>query len=667
MPRRIETERIAWLWAPILGLIMTPAACATPAAAAAAEAQAPRPGLMIDNFDPETGERIIPNERCLTCHGDEEHKMDVRDDGSPVNIFVHRDELEASVHGSLRCTGCHVTIDRVPHREAPQVIVGCIECHQQTWEQYKDDPDAQHARLEVVNEQIDSFMESVHAQPSALDQSRTNATCYDCHEAHNIGELGSIQRAEQRLSNPEVCGRCHEAQLEEYRDSDHGKAVMDKADSEAAVCSDCHTTHEIALAETDQAKLAITKNCGDCHQEAQRTYFDSYHGQVHRLGYTNTAKCHDCHGGHSVKGEDDPTSEIHADNRLENCRSCHAQANANFLSFWPHGDANDRENYPGLWTFKIFMQLLIFTVMAFFWIHVLLWLYREVVERFQGKGFVEDLSKPDMVYFRRFPVVWRWIHGLFAVATMTLILTGTTLLFAHTDWAKAVVRFLGGTETGGIIHRAAAMIWLSIFLAHLVIAVGNILRSRGRFQWFGSTSMLPNRKDWQDLKGMFRWFLGRGPRPQFSHWTYWQKFDYWAPFWGAAVIGTSGLILFMPEKTALLLPGWSFNIATLVHAEEALLAAIFLNSVHFFNVHFRPERFPMSTAIFTGVIPIDEFKHDHRIEYDRLVAAGELDKHLVQRPSRRAELAASFITTVLIMAGLALLTLMLIGLVTAPS
>jgi cytochrome b subunit of formate dehydrogenase len=618
-------------------------------------------------FDPETGKRIIPNERCLTCHGDETQQTDVRDDGSKVKIFVHREEIEASVHGDLRCNSCHVTIERVPHRKAPQVIVGCIDCHKETWEEYKDHPQGKHKRLKVVNESIDSYMDSIHALPNSLDQSRTNATCYDCHDAHNVGELGSIQRAEKRLKNPEVCGRCHEEQLADYRTSDHGKAVLEEGDSESAVCSDCHTTHAIDSPETDKAKLAITKNCGDCHKEAQRTYFDSYHGQVHRLGYTDTAKCHDCHGSHTIKGEDDPTSEIHANNRLENCRVCHEEANENFLTFWPHGDANDREKYPGLWFFKLFMQTLIFAVMGFFWVHVVLWLYREVMDRLQGKGFVEDLDKPDVVYFRRFPAVWSWIHGLFAISTMTLILTGTTLLFAHTSWAKAVVEFLGGTRMEGIIHRTAAIIWLTIFFTHLAIATINIWRKRKTFDWFGSTSMLPNWKDWEDLKNMFKWFLGRGARPEFSYWTYWQKFDYWAPFWGATVIGLSGFMLFAPEKTALILPGWMFNIATLVHAEEALLAAIFLNSVHFFNVHFRPERFPMSTTIFTGKIPIEEFKHDHLLEYQRLEASGELEKHLVRRPSRRADLAASFITTVLIMAGLALLTLVLIGLMTSPS
>ena len=658
MPKSITSMRVACLRVMLLCLLIIPAAYA--------ESEKPVGELMISNFDPETGKRIIPNKRCLTCHGDEKEKTDVRDDGSEVKIFVHREQIEASVHGTQSCNSCHVTIDRVPHREAPEVIVGCIECHRETWEKHKDDPDGKHERLKVVNEQIDNFMQSIHAQPNKLDQSTTNATCYDCHDAHNVGELGSVLRAEKRLKNPEVCGRCHEQELTDYRTSAHGKAVMEKGDTESAVCSDCHTTHNIASPESDKAKLSITKNCGDCHKEAQRTYFDSYHGQVHRLGYTNTAKCHDCHGSHKIKGEDDPTSEIHTNNRLENCQNCHTDANENFLTFWPHGDANDREKYPGLWFFKIFMQTLIFSVMAFFWVHVMLWLYREVMDRIQGKGFIENLDKPDVIYFRRFPAIWRWLHGLFAISTMTLILTGTTLLFSHTGWAKAVVVFLGGPLMEGIIHRTAAVIWLGIFLIHLGIAVTNIWRKRDTWEWFGCTSMLPNWKDWEDLKGMFKWFLGRGSRPEFSYWTYWQKFDYWAPFWGAAIIGSSGLMLFMPEKTALFLPGWMFNIATLVHAEEALLAAIFLNSVHFFNVHFRPERFPMSTTIFTGAIPIEEFKHDHRIQYERLLASGELEKCLVKRPSRRADLAASFITSVLIMAGLALLTLVLIGLMTTP-
>lgn len=608
----------------------------------------------------------IENHRCLRCHADQEEKHVVRPDGTQHNIFIDAQKLEHSVHGKVACVGCHRDVTKLPHAKPLAGAIGCIECHKQEAAKLKSDPDPhKRERLDIVLQQTDSYLHSVHARPNAKNQAAVNAACHDCHDAHEIGKPGTLQRKEHRLKNPEVCGRCHEKQKNDYLGSLHGKLITEKQDEKSAVCADCHTTHAISSPKDDPAKRAITQNCGTCHENAQKTYFASYHGQVHRLGYTNTAKCFDCHGGHDIKDAKDPTSRVHADNRLENCKNCHKNATASFLEFQPHGDPDNREKYPWLWSAKRFMQALIIGVMAFFWLHVLLWLFRELMDRFQGKGFIEDLDKPDTVFYRRFTPVWRWIHFLFAISTMTLILTGTTLLFSHTDWAKAVVVFLGGPRMEGIIHRTAAVIWLSIFVVHLVIAIVNIARQGSKFQWFGGTSLLPNWKDLRDLRDMFKWFFGLAPRPQFCHWTYWQKFDYWAPFWGAAVIGSSGIMLFAPEKTAAVLPGWVFNVATLVHAEEALLAAIFLNSVHFFNVHFRPERFPMSTTIFTGAIPIEEFKHDHRLEYERLLASGELDKCLVKRPSRRFDLVASFVTSVLIIAGLTLLTLVLIGIGTA--
>jgi len=604
----------------------------------------------------------IANKRCLRCHADQDEKTVIHRDGTRRDIFVDTGVLEASVHGKMPCTGCHRDVTKLPHKKPLAGAIGCVECHRQKWEAAQKDSDPKaRERLDVVVQQTDNYMHSVHAKPNAKNQARVNAACHDCHDAHNIGVPGAAQRKEHRLKNFEVCGRCHEKEKKAYIASVHGKAIVDKQDEKSAVCSDCHTTHDIGSPKADSMKLAITRNCGSCHEDAQRTYFASYHGQVNRLGYTNTAKCFDCHGSHDIQKEDDPTSHVNVANRLQNCRNCHKQASESFLQFQPHGNPDNQKKYPWLYWAKQFMQALILSVMIFFWVHVLLWLYREVMDRMRGKGFRENLDQPDIVYFRRFTPVWRWIHALFAIATMVLVLTGTSLLFPHTAWAKAVVEFLGGPKMEGIIHRTAAVTWLSIFVIHLVIVAANIWKRRRTFNWFGGTSMIPSWNDFRDLKNMFRWFLGRAERPEFCHWTYWQRFDYWAPFWGATIIGTSGLILFFPEKTAALLPGWVFNIATLVHAEEAVLAAVFLNTVHFFNVHFRPERFPMSTTIFTGKIPIEEFKHDHRLEYERLVAIGELEKHLVRRPSRRADLAASFLASVLIIAGLTLLTLVLFG------
>ncbi len=663
MPSRIARTALACLWVAVF-ILIAPLAHSG-AHGGASEVTGVTELELLHQFDPETGERIIPNERCLVCHADEDHQYDVRDDGSPVYIYVEQERIEASVHGELRCTDCHTTIDRVPHREAPHVVVGCVECHRQMWDEHKDDPDGKFERLAVVNEQIDNFLHSVHARPSRLDESRTNATCYDCHDAHSVGPLGSIQRAEQRLNNPLICGDCHEGALADYRDSVHGRAVLEERDSEAAVCSDCHTTHEIDSPAGDPVMLTITENCGDCHQDSARTYRASYHGQVATLGYTNTAKCFDCHGGHRIHGEDDPVSMVHRENRLATCSQCHDDAPAGFLGFHAHGDPTDFANYPGLWITATFMHALIIIVLAFFWTHVIFWLYREYQDRKAGKSYHHPAPGEDTVYVRRFSATWRWLHLLFAVSTMALVLTGTTLLFAHTGWAKAVMALLGGPENQAIVHRAAAIIWLGVFFTHLAIVIRNIARNPD-FHWFGPNSMLPNLQDLGDVKAMFAWFFGRRERPEFDRFAYWQKFDYWAPFWGVAVIGISGAILFNPTATGAVMPGWIFNVATIIHAEEALLAVVFIFTVHFFNSHFRPDRFPMSTIMFTGVVPLEEFKFEHRLEYERLKASGELEKRLIRHPSSALEKGSRALSAVLILAGLGLLTLVLIGYLTMP-
>jgi cytochrome b subunit of formate dehydrogenase len=155
----------------------------------------------------------------------------------------------------------------------------------------------------------------------------------------------------------------------------------------------------------------------------------------------------------------------------------------------------------------------------------------------------------------------------------------------------------------------------------------------------------------------FRWFLGMGPRPRFDRFSYWEKFDYWAVFWGMGIIGTSGLMLWFPRVFATVLPGWVFNVAFVVHGEEALLATVFIFTVHFFNGHLRPEKFPMDTVIFTGRVPLDEMKRDRPAEYERLRTQGALDAVTAPPPSRRLVLAGRTIGTVAVAIGLIMVTL----------
>ena len=120
-------------------------------------------------------------------------------------------------------------------------------------------------------------------------------------------------------------------------------------------------------------------------------------------------------------------------------------------------------------------------------------------------------------------------------------------------------------------------------------------------------------------------------QPAFDRWIYWEKFDYFAVFWGVAIIGFSGLMLWFPEFFTRFLPGWLINIAQIIHSDEALLAVGFIFTVHFFNTHLRPDAFPMDTVIFTGLIPLEEFKETRPREYEELKKSGKLRKMLVKQ------------------------------------
>jgi cytochrome b subunit of formate dehydrogenase len=238
----------------------------------------------------------------------------------------------------------------------------------------------------------------------------------------------------------------------------------------------------------------------------------------------------------------------------------------------------------------------------------------------------------------------RFLHFLVVSSFLLLVVTGMPLKFYYTDWAKFIFAIIGGPETARVLHRFGAVITFFYFALHLSSLVGKAWRGRkklrgadGKFTlkqlWsvlFGPDSMFPTFQDLRDLIDHNKWFFGKGPKPQFDRWTYWEKFDYFAVFWGVAIIGLSGLVMWFPEFFTRFLPGWAINIALILHSDEALLAAGFIFSIHFFNTHFRIEKFPMDTVIFSGRVSKAELLHERRRWYDRLVKEGRLDEHRVR-------------------------------------
>ncbi len=267
-----------------------------------------------------------------------------------------------------------------------------------------------------------------------------------------------------------------------------------------------------------------------------------------------------------------------------------------------------------------------------------------------------------MALVKRFNAYHRILHVLMAVSFIGLVASGMPLKYAGAPWASWLMKLLGGYYAAGLIHRICAVITFGYFAAHISYVVYNIVVVRKfKFNFLGPESMVPWIKDLQDIYYSFRWFFGLGPRPQFDQWTYWEKFDYWAVFWGVGMIGVSGLFLWFPEFFGRFFPGWAFNIATVIHSDEALLAAGFIFTIHYFNTHLRPEKFPMDPVIFTGRLTLKEFQHERPLQYQRLTDERSLDRAMTAPQAAWLTDAGVIFGFILVLAGFFLLILILIG------
>jgi len=636
---------------------------------------------------PAVAEPTLDNATCLTCHDGKKGKLaSAPVEGKTRDLrAIAGDKYAQSVHAAMPCVSCHSDIadnaekGNAHAKNTAETLkkVDCAGCHEELWDQtQKRGRAAEKPRLGLVAKNIEAYKKSFHAKPSSDDASKPNAACDNCHDTHvfNVpADKKSAQNTQWRLAIPTLCGAsCHTDQLETYQGSVHGQENAKKMLAQAAVCSDCHTAHGITNTSGDAFKLTVSSNCGSCHTEKLESYRDTFHGQISSLGYSYTAKCYNCHGSHDIARVDDKASKMHPDNRMKTCQTCHnakkglPDVPAAFATYQPHGNAHDFQKYPQIWVaWQIMVQLLVGTF-GFFWLHTILWFYREYQERkkLNGQPHIKADSIPAKwagKHIQRFSPIWRIAHLTFALSLMTLTLTGMPLFYSSTTWAPMIMQALGGPHTAGIIHRVAAVVFAGVFFWHLFYMVLRLSKDFGKFKIFGPDSMVPNLQDGKDMLAMFQWFFGMGPRPKFDRWTYWEKFDYWAPFWGVTIIGVSGLVMWLPGLFGSFLPGWVFNVAAIFHGEEAFLAVVFLFTVHFFNNHFRPDKFPLEVVMFTGTFSLEEFKHDHAVEYQRLLDSGELEKRLVDAPSAAKLKASKVLGFTLITIGLTLLTFVGIG------
>jgi cytochrome b subunit of formate dehydrogenase len=609
---------------------------------------------------------------CVSCHSDLTTKHP--DDNLPAKAVscalcheTQGKEYAASIHGvshtlgasgAASCIDCH-SLDHtnaalnahymLPARsmESPVFKLNlpqtCAKCH--------SNPGLTREYQMKYPEAASQYMDSIHGRALLKMGLIVAPSCNDCHGVHNIKRAVDRDSPITKQNVAKTCGKCHVGVEQTYNKSVHGQ-LLAKGDKRGPVCTDCHTAHEVETPRNGHFKMASDARCGTCHQDRLDHYRDTYHGKAMALGKPNVASdvaaCYDCHGHHDVLPPSNPESRLSQANILGTCRQCHPKAQAGFTNYKPHANPLDGKNYPVLHAVFLGMTGLLVGVFAFFGLHTIIWLVRAVyLYLHDSKTFREAKIKTqtDDEWFTRFVPFERFLHFLVVTSFLLLVVTGMPLKFYYTTWAKGLFAVLGGAETARTLHRFGAIVTFLYFGLHVSALIGKAWAGRkslrdpvsGKFHFkrlagvlFGPDSMMPTLKDWKDFVAHNKWFFGKGPKPQFDRWTYWEKFDYFAVFWGVAIIGASGLIMWFPELVTRFLPGGAINIALLIHSDEALLAAGFIFSIHFFNTHFRIEKFPMDTVIFSGRVSKAEMLHDRRRWYDRLVASGKLDQHRVR-------------------------------------
>lgn len=606
---------------------------------------------------------------CADCHGGNHFALDEDD--------AHVDKTAESEPG---LTGFRATLDDIQaacdscHQEQRNAVTGgmhadaaapgplsCQQCHGEIKHALYPRDDRRSGvflnnQVELCggchDEDRDTYLQSVHGQGMVRSGLSVTAVCADCHGPHKVLPVSDEASPLHPTNVADTCAKCHRFIEQRLRKSVHGRGAgpggateepapgpqQNGSENRKPTCTDCHSGHNLSRPHTAQFRLGLSDRCGDCHTEPSEGYRQSLHGALTQLGHQQAAECSDCHGAHDILGMDDPNSRLaKGENRLATCKKCHQYAVANFSNFQPHANHHDVENYPLLHYVHLAMELLIGGVFAFFGVHTILWFLRSMIH-YRRHGRPQRLEKQQVAYVR-FESIHRFLHAIMATSFLGLALTGLPLKYSNQPWAQSLARILGGFESTGAWHRICALLTIFYFAAHLLWLLRATFRARSRGEkWlalvFGPDSPVPRPRDLLDLIAMGRWFFGLGPKPVFERWTYWEKFDYWAVFWGVGIIGSTGMMLWFPNLFCLILPGELLSVAGVIHSEEALLATSFIFAIHFFGTHLRPEKFPMDMTVLSGLVTEEELREERPEFLERMRAAGRLNELKAPVPAR---------------------------------
>lgn len=253
-------------------------------------------------------------------------------------VACHEDiwqDLKGSIHGQqgILCNQCHggdptkaikeeakaegTGYIGIPDKK--QIVEKCGQCH---------------ADVETMNfygirtDQLARYKTSRHGKKLFVEGDEKVAACTDCHGYHDVLKVTDPNSRVYPLNLPNTCNECHGKKklmasynlpadiYETYKNSVHGKALLEKKDTSVAQCASCHGGHGAIPPGVKE----IGDTCGKCHVNEKKYFLESVHAKISEAG--KFSECISCHGNHGVQH---PTKALYE----EACVKCHApQSNA---------------------------------------------------------------------------------------------------------------------------------------------------------------------------------------------------------------------------------------------------------------------------------------------------------------------------------------------------
>lgn len=589
-------------------------------------------------------------ENCLLCHRYPGFGR-VEADGESLRLYhVNPDyhDRQLGPHARLKCSDCHPRseVGVIPHQ--PVSKVDCTSaCHISSpnrVEQYFS-----HTRLEetlassVHTTEILAECNTLLGAPLAAGQS----LCLLCH-AEPTFERPGLQLSD---FSTDRCDVCHTQELPQ--------------DTQFA------QRHVLARSRPQRSHRQLARSCALCHSntlirqrfrlpDSVASYLDSFHGKAMQLGADFTAGCLDCHVGelhnvHAMLAVDDPNSSVNKNRLPDTCRSsaCHPNAGVQVTAAAVHLELSP-SRYPQLQTSDISLQsqtaggsptggggyssssrtpeyliALMFVVLIACTfgpsaVLQILELISLLVGRY-SKRHHEKVAQARMLMATptgraalvRFTVHQRVQHWVLFACFTLLVITGFPIKFADRGWAEWAVGALGGLTTARGIHRYSGLVLIVgafYHAAYVLWVFGRRLRQDGNgvVKTLLGLPMVVNRRDISELLHLLGYlFFIRRDRPLTGRFGLKEKFEYFGVFWGCALLGVTGVVMWGNAWTSHYVSGRVLTIASLIHTMEALLAILHVGLFHMIGVMLSPHVFPLSKAMFTGDTPIEELADAH--------------------------------------------------------